>query len=89
MIKLFTNSEQIRLLNNKATDLDWYYSIHFWKLKLLIRDLLFKTFDPISFMFMQLSSNNWPNNRLVPPNLELDTSLENPGSTAEFCRLDG
>ena len=36
--------EQIRLLNNKSTDLDWYYSKYFWKLKLLIRDLLFMTF---------------------------------------------
>ena len=44
MIKLFTNIEQIRLLKSKSTDLDWYYSKHFWKLKLLIRDLLFATF---------------------------------------------
>ena len=44
MIKLFTNKEQIRLPNNKSTDLDWYYSNHNWKLKLLIRDLLFTTF---------------------------------------------
>ena len=44
MIKLFTNRDQIRLLNSKSTDLDWYYSKHFWKLKLLIRDLLFTTF---------------------------------------------
>ena len=43
-IKLFTNREQIRLLNSKSTDLDWYYSKHFWKLELLIRDLLFTTF---------------------------------------------
>ena len=35
MIKLFTNMEQIRLLNSKAT---------FWKLKLLIRHVLFTTF---------------------------------------------
>ena len=40
MIKLFTNREQIRLPNSKSTDLDWYYSKHFWKLKLLtIHDL--------------------------------------------------
>ena len=36
--------EQIRLLNSKSTDLDWYYSKYFWKLKLLIHDLLFTTF---------------------------------------------
>ena len=29
-IKLFTNKEQIKLLNSKSTDLDWYYSIHYW-----------------------------------------------------------
>ena len=44
MIKLFTNGTQIRLLNSKSTDLDWYYFKHFWKLKLLIHDLLFTTF---------------------------------------------
>ena len=48
-INLFTNREQIRLLNSKSTDLDWYYSKNNWKLKLLIRDLLFMTFvDPPS-----------------------------------------
>ena len=36
--------EQIRLLTSKSTDLDWYYSKHFWKLKLLIHDLLFMNF---------------------------------------------
>ena len=44
MIKLFTNREQIRPLNSKSTDLDWNYSIPYWKLKLLICDLLFTTF---------------------------------------------
>ena len=39
-----TDSTQIELLNSKSTDLDWYYSKHLWKLKLLIRDLLFTTF---------------------------------------------
>ena len=43
-VKLFTNREQIRLLNSKSTDLDWYYSRHYWKLKSLVRDLLFITF---------------------------------------------
>ena len=33
-----------RAVNSKSTDLDWFYSIYFWKLKLLIRDLLFTTF---------------------------------------------
>ena len=53
MHKLFTNREQIRLLNSKSTDLDWYYSKHFWKLKLLIGDLLFTTFmknPPVQFL---------------------------------------
>ena len=44
MIKLFVNREQIRLLNSKTTDLDWYYFKPYQKLKLLIRDLLFTTF---------------------------------------------
>ena len=35
---------QIRVLNDKTTDLDWYHSRLFWKLKFLIRDLLFTTF---------------------------------------------
>ena len=43
-IKLFTNRKQIGFLNNKCIDLDWYYSKHNWKLKLIIRDLLFTTF---------------------------------------------
>ena len=43
-IKLFTNREQIRILNSKSTDLDWYYSRLFGKLKRLIGDLLFATF---------------------------------------------
>ena len=38
------NRGQIRFLNSKSTDLDWYYSKYFWKLKKLIRDLLFTTF---------------------------------------------
>ena len=41
---LFANREEIRLLNSKSTDLNWYYSKLNWKLKLLIRDLLFTTF---------------------------------------------
>ena len=41
MIKPFTNRGQIRLLNSKITDLDWYYSRHHQKLKFLICDLLF------------------------------------------------
>ena len=46
MIKLFVNRGQIdqRLVNSKATNLDWYYSRHYQKLKLLVRDLLFMTF---------------------------------------------
>ena len=32
-IKLFVKMGQIRLLNSKTTDLDWYYSKYFWKLK--------------------------------------------------------
>ena len=44
MIKLFTNRQQIRLLNSKSNDLDWYCATHSWKLKLLTRDLLFTTF---------------------------------------------
>ena len=40
MIKLFVNRGHIRVLNDKTTDLDWYYSRLFWKLKFLIRDLL-------------------------------------------------
>ena len=43
-IKLFRNRKQIWFLNNKSIDLDWYYSKHNWKLKLIIRDLLFTTF---------------------------------------------
>ena len=38
------NREQIRLLNSKTTDLNWYYSKLYQKLDLLIRDLLFTTF---------------------------------------------
>ena len=38
------NREQIRLLNSKTTDLDWYYSKPYQKPKYLIRDLLFTTF---------------------------------------------
>ena len=38
------NRGQIRVLNDKTTDLDWYHSRLFWKLKFLIRDLLFTTF---------------------------------------------
>ena len=38
MIKLFTHGGGgIRLLNSKSTDLDWYYSRPYGKLKLLIR----------------------------------------------------
>ena len=44
MIKLFTNREEIRLLNSKNTDLDWYYSKPYQKLKFFIGDLLFTTF---------------------------------------------
>ena len=46
MIKLFMNKGQIdqRLLNSKATDLDWYYSRHYQKLKFLVHDLLFMIF---------------------------------------------
>ena len=44
MIKLFMNREQIRLLNSKTTDLDWYYSRPNQKLKFLIRDLIFMLF---------------------------------------------
>ena len=40
-IKLFVNREQIRLLNSKSTDLDWYYFRHQQKLKYIIHDLLF------------------------------------------------
>ena len=43
-IKLFVNRGQIRLLDSKTTDLDWNYSRPQWKLKFLIRDLLFTTF---------------------------------------------
>ena len=43
MIKLFMNRGQIRLLNSKTTDLNWYYSKPYQKLKLLIRNLLFTT----------------------------------------------
>ena len=44
MIKLFMNKGQIRFLNSKTTDLDWYNSRPNGKLKLLIHDLLFATF---------------------------------------------
>ena len=44
MIKRFMNREKIRLLNSKTTDLDWYYSRPYQKLKFLIRDLLFMPF---------------------------------------------
>ena len=44
MIKLIVYMGQIRLLNSKTTDLDWYYSRSDQKLKLLIRNLLFTTF---------------------------------------------
>ena len=32
-ITVFTNREQIRLLNSKSIDLDWYYSRYYWNLK--------------------------------------------------------
>ena len=44
MIKLFKHWEQIRLLNSKTNDLDWYYSRHNQKLGFLISDLLFTPF---------------------------------------------
>ena len=44
MIKLFVNSVQIRLLNGKTTDLDWYFSRHHHKLKFPVYDLLSKSF---------------------------------------------
>ena len=34
----------MRLLNSKSTDLDWYYSRHYRKLKQLVHELLFITF---------------------------------------------
>ena len=43
-IKLFVNRKQIRFLNSKDTDLDWYYFWHHQKLKLFIRDILFTSF---------------------------------------------
>ena len=39
------NRGQIRFLNSKTTDFDWYYSRHHQKLKFLICDLLFKPFE--------------------------------------------
>ena len=47
-IKLFVTTEQIRPLNSKTTDLDWYYSQPYQKLKFLIRDLLFTFVKPFS-----------------------------------------
>ena len=41
VIKLFRNKGQIRILNRKNSDLDWYYSRHYQKLKFFIHDLLF------------------------------------------------
>ena len=44
MIKLFINGVQMRLLNGKTTDVDWYYSRHHQKNKFLVYDLLSKPF---------------------------------------------
>ena len=59
MIKLFMNKGQIRFLNSKTTDLDWYNSIPNWKLKLLIHDLLFATFveTPLPTRILHFDSN--------------------------------
>ena len=43
-IQLFVHRAQIRLLNGKTTDLDWYYSRHNQKVKFLIGDSLFVSF---------------------------------------------
>ena len=61
MIKLFMNRGQIRLLNSKTTDLDWYYSKPCQKLKLAIHDLLFRTFvNPPSPLLSDTRSTNFP-----------------------------
>ena len=62
MIKLFTNREQIRLLNSKSTDLDWYYFKHNWKLKLLIRNLLFTTCENLPWSLKSLKYKEAQNN---------------------------
>ena len=45
------NMQQIRLLNNKSTNLGWDYSRPYQKLKYLVRDLLLTTFVRI-WMFI-------------------------------------
>ena len=44
VIKVLVHREEIRVLNGKTIDLDWYYSRPNQKLKFLIRDLLFMPF---------------------------------------------
>ena len=51
-IKVLINRGQIRLVNDKTTDLDWYYSRHNQNLKFLIRDLL-------TYYLWRLHGNTW------------------------------
>ena len=41
VVKLFINGKQIRLLNGKTNDFDWYYSVHHQRLKWLVHNWSF------------------------------------------------
>ena len=64
MIKLFMNKGQIRLLNSKTIDLDWYYSRPNQKLKFLILQLLFMSYSDFP-LFSFLAKYNSTNQSFV------------------------